>query len=132
MILEIRYFLNVDRCAYGGLQEYADNSLGWKRVAGPTVFAVGPLCNFVYYYDEQPSGGWVMYNSARWDWLRRVHCDPEPREVRIFHEKYAECEEGKRSTEREAIVNEPSPSGKVKDYFLNVLKILISDNQWRI
>lgn len=75
-----------------------DEALGLKAVHGATVFAVDPLCNLVYYYNEAAGdtrGYWKQYNSARWDWFKRVKCTPETLQSKVFKEKYSECEKGR-------------------------------------
>jgi len=47
-----RYYLNIDRCAYGGIRTTPDQATGLKRVSGPELFAVNHDCTIVKQYFE--------------------------------------------------------------------------------
>lgn len=72
----IRYYLNIDRCAYGGERSTRDATTGQKRVYGPDVYAVDKECHYVYYYSEAPSK-WYRYDSVSWEKHKNIHCVPE-------------------------------------------------------
>ena len=59
-VLGYRYYLNLDRCAYGRLVRTEDRFLHWKVVRGPNIFAVDQNCASVYYHSDE----WIRYNSA--------------------------------------------------------------------
>ena len=57
----VRYYLNIDRCAYGGViavRSVLDNT---PQVRGAEVLAVNSECTQVYYNDD---GIWKRYGSA--------------------------------------------------------------------
>lgn len=76
-ITGVRYYLNIDRCAYGGLRETGDRITGRKRVYGADVFAVDDMCYNAYYYNENKSS-WIKYNSVSWKKFRNLYCSPSP------------------------------------------------------
>lgn len=55
------YYLNVDRCAYGGLLKLSANV---KGLCGPYIFAVNHNCTAVYYHQDAPHAGWKRYKSV--------------------------------------------------------------------
>ena len=62
------YYLNVDRCAFGGetkqsalFKDIPNN----KEVCGPIIFAVNQNCSAVYYYQDSPYEGWQQYQSVK-------------------------------------------------------------------
>ena len=57
------YYLNVDRCAYGGLLKLSANV---KGLCGPYIFAVNNNCTAVYYHQDAPHAGWERYQSVRY------------------------------------------------------------------
>ncbi|CAH3131645.1 unnamed protein product [Porites lobata] len=57
------YYLNVDRCAYGGLLKLSANV---KGLCGPYIFAVNNNCTAVYYHQDAPHAGWKRYQSVRY------------------------------------------------------------------
>ena len=62
------YYLNVDRCAYGGglkLSAPVKGIANNKQICGPLVFAVNHDCSAVYYYQHKPYAGWKQYQSVR-------------------------------------------------------------------
>ena len=64
----VHYFLNIDRCAYGGVihvSSFLDNT---PQVRGAEVLAVNSECTQVYYHDD---GIWQPYISAR-----NIRCQP--------------------------------------------------------
>lgn len=58
-----RYYLNVDRCAYGGSLKLSANI---KELCGPYIFTVNNNCTAVYYYQEAPHEGWRRYKSVEY------------------------------------------------------------------
>ena len=74
----MRYFVNIDRCAYGGPHSVDTGSGVKEEMSGPNVFAIDRECNQVYYHNGNPPAHWKLYNSARWDTYCNVFCDPLP------------------------------------------------------
>ena len=61
----IRYYLNIDRCAYGGVVAVRSLLDGTPQVRGAEILAVkfvNSKCTQVYYNDD---GVWKRYGSAR-------------------------------------------------------------------
>ena len=75
--LGYRYYLNIDRCAYGQLRETRDATLGQKKVYGPEMFAVDPKCWHAYYYTDVKEE-WTQYISVSWPKKQNLFCHPEP------------------------------------------------------
>ena len=73
--LDVRYYRNIDRCAYGGLSNTQDNTLKKKRVYGADVYAVDAKCFNAFYYDEGHDR-WVKYNSVSWLKFHNLFCVP--------------------------------------------------------
>lgn len=76
------YYLNVDRCAFGGnlkLSAHVKGIPSNKQVCGPIIFAVNYNCSAVYYYQESPHEGWKRYQSVKYySYLRKfLQCKPE-------------------------------------------------------
>ena len=76
------YYLNVDRCAYGGtikLSGGLNHIANSKQVCGPMIFAVNHNCTRVYYYQEAPNEGWVKYKSVNKypDLFKQLKCEPK-------------------------------------------------------
>ncbi|CAH3021668.1 unnamed protein product [Porites evermanni] len=76
---KFHYYLNVDRCAYGGSLKLSANVKGIsnrKQVCGPIIFAVNSNCTAVYYYQDAPNAGWKRYQSVRYypELQRRLKC----------------------------------------------------------
>ncbi|XP_074634153.1 uncharacterized protein LOC141892713 [Acropora palmata] len=76
------YYLNVDRCAYGGtikLSGGLNDIANSKQVCGPMIFAVNHNCTRVYYYQEAPNEGWVKYKSVNKyaDLFKHLKCEPK-------------------------------------------------------
>eukprot|EP00111_Clytia_hemisphaerica_P023069 TCONS_00067868-protein len=67
-----RYYLNIDRCAHGGIRRTPDTSRGLKVVAGPNIFAVDGGCRYVYFFNDN-LGKWRKYLTA--DVLKCNHGD---------------------------------------------------------
>lgn len=59
-----RYYLNIDRCAYGGIQ-MADLNTGRKAIRGADIFAIDFECKHVFYYNEIIPEKWVHYRSSK-------------------------------------------------------------------
>ncbi|XP_066920305.1 uncharacterized protein [Clytia hemisphaerica] len=74
----IRYYVNIERCAYGGSYTTSSASGQQETIGGPNVFAVDTQCNHVYYHNGLPPAHWKPYNSASWDTWHNVFCDPPP------------------------------------------------------
>ena len=53
LLLDYRYYLNIDRCAAGGLKH---------GVRGPQFYVINKECNEAYYYFD---GTYRPYNSGR-------------------------------------------------------------------
>ena len=70
-----RYYLNIDRCAYGYVSK-GDVSRNIKPVRGPTVFGVDEECFRPYYYSEH-SARWTPYNSSSWTHYGNICCEPK-------------------------------------------------------
>ena len=58
----MHYYLNIDRCAYGGVVQVASWLDNIPQVRGPEIFAVNSEYTQVYYHDD---GEWHPYISAR-------------------------------------------------------------------
>ena len=58
----MHYYLNIDRCAYGGVVHVASRLDNIPQVRGPEIFAVNSEYAQVYYHDD---GEWHPYISAR-------------------------------------------------------------------
>ena len=58
----MHYYLNIDRCAYGGVVQVAPWLDDIPLVRGPEIFAVNSEYTQVYYHDD---GEWHPYRSAR-------------------------------------------------------------------
>ncbi|CAH3131642.1 unnamed protein product [Porites lobata] len=76
------YYLNVDRCAYGGSLKLSATVRGIsnnKQICGPIIFAVNPNCTAVYYYQDAPLEGWKRYQSVKHypELQKRLTCKPE-------------------------------------------------------
>ena len=76
------YYLNVDRCAYGGtikLSGGVKDIANSKQVCGPMIFAVNHNCTRVYYYQDAPHEGWVKYKSVNYypDLFKQLKCKPK-------------------------------------------------------
>lgn len=70
-----RYYLNIDRCAYGNDREYLDKDTGRRIYRGPELFVIDEKCYYVFYYYDRIKR-WAKYHSADWTKFRNVHCDP--------------------------------------------------------
>ena len=64
IFLGVRYYLNIDRCAYGSLRDKPDKFLGLKAVFGPNIYALNQYCNESYFFDGRPPGKWRKYLST--------------------------------------------------------------------
>ena len=76
------YYLNVDRCAFGGNLKLSAQVKGIpnsNEVCGPIIFAVNHNCSAVYYYQDSPYDGWKQYQSVKTNsYLRKfLQCKPE-------------------------------------------------------
>ena len=74
------YYLNLDRCAYGGslkLSAPVKGIANQKQVCGPIIFAVNQNCTAVYYQQEAPNEGWIRYKSVNLysDLFKRLKCE---------------------------------------------------------
>lgn len=69
------YYLNVDRCAYGGSLKL---SASGKGPCGPYIFAVNHNCTAVYYHQDAPHEGWRRYQSVKYypELQRLLTCKP--------------------------------------------------------
>jgi len=56
------YYLNVDRCAYGGVVTVKSHLDKTPQVRGPEVFAVDSDCSHAYF---ELNGLWKVYVSGR-------------------------------------------------------------------
>lgn len=79
---KIHYYLNLDRCAYGGslkLSAPVKGIANQKPVCGPIVFAVNQNCTAVYYQQDAPNEGWIRYKSVNHysDLFKRLKCEPK-------------------------------------------------------
>ena len=70
---EPRYYMNINRCAYGNNALYIDN--GRRIYRGPELFAIDEKCFYVFYYYGRLHK-WAKYRSADWTTRQNVHCDP--------------------------------------------------------
>ena len=75
------YYLNVDRCAFGGNLKLSAQVKGIPsndQVCGPIIFAVNHNCSAVYYYQDSPDEGWKQYQSVKnSSYLRKfLQCKP--------------------------------------------------------
>lgn len=61
----VRYYLNIDRCAFGGVIAVRSSLDNTPQVRGAEVFAVTTNCSVFYEED----GYWKPYQSAR-----RIQC----------------------------------------------------------
>ena len=64
---EHHYYLNWDRCAYGGANKLSAQVQGIsnnKQICGPIIFAINFNCSIVYYYQDKPDDGWKNYTSV--------------------------------------------------------------------
>lgn len=59
-VAEARFYLNIDRCAYGGLVHSTiyDHI---SHILGPNVFAINSTCNGVLYHGDKD---WVYFEEA--------------------------------------------------------------------
>lgn len=57
----MHYYLNVDRCAYGGVIAVSSHLDHKPQVRGPEVFAVNFNCSSVYY---EMNAKWHAYGTA--------------------------------------------------------------------
>ena len=71
----IRYYLNVDYCAYGGTRLTQDIATGQKVVYGPHVFAVDEECTTAYYFVEWEFKWREIYSSK---FVNFTHADRGP------------------------------------------------------
>ena len=78
LFIDVRYYVNIDRCAYGGPHSVQTGSKTTMEMSGPNVFAVDKECTQVYYHNGNPPAHWKAYNTARWDLYCNVFCDPAP------------------------------------------------------
>ena len=66
IVLEVRYYVSIGRCVYGGVKEYITMS-GKRYQRQPDMFAVkvvdGKCRNTFYYSDKEDR--WKMYISAK-------------------------------------------------------------------
>ncbi|KAJ7365891.1 hypothetical protein OS493_002617 [Desmophyllum pertusum] len=63
------YYLNVDRCAFGGatkLSAHVEGISNNEAVCGPIIFGVNHNCSSVYYYQDSPHAGWKQYQSVKY------------------------------------------------------------------
>ena len=58
----MHYYLNIDRCAYGGVVQVSSWLDNTPQVRGAEIVAVNSECTQVYYHDD---GAWKPYKSAR-------------------------------------------------------------------
>lgn len=61
------YYLNVDRCAYGGANKLSAQIYGIMnnhQICGPIIFSVNSNCSAVYFYQDKPRAGWKIYKSV--------------------------------------------------------------------
>ena len=75
-ITGVRYYLNIDLCAYGSLRITKDTNTGHRVVAGADIFAVDDNCFHAYYVNENKANHWVKYNSVSWFEKRNIFCFP--------------------------------------------------------
>jgi hypothetical protein len=73
--VEARYYLNINRCAYGNDFEYVTPS-GRHIYRGPNIFAVDEKCFYSFYYNDRLHI-WVRYNSTSWPKKQNIVCDPK-------------------------------------------------------
>lgn len=59
----VRYYLNIDVCAYGGTRSTQDITTGQKVVYGPDVFAVDQGCKKAFYFVEWEFKWRQIYSS---------------------------------------------------------------------
>lgn len=76
------YYLNVDRCAFGGSLKLSggyESITNSKEVCGPMLFAVNQNCTAVYYYQDAPLEGWIKYKSVNYySYLyKQLKCEPK-------------------------------------------------------
>lgn len=58
---DAHYYLNLDRCAYGGIRPVGSPLDGKEMVRGAEVVAVNHNCSIVYFHSEE----WTPYSSGR-------------------------------------------------------------------
>ncbi|XP_031553760.1 uncharacterized protein LOC116290796 [Actinia tenebrosa] len=76
-VTKVHYYLNLDRCSYGGTRLYSALNLDPKKeVGGPLVFAINQNCTNVYYYTDVPFNHWKPYISVS-TFPQSFHCHPE-------------------------------------------------------
>ena len=76
----VRYYLNIDRCAYGGVIAVRSLLDGTPQVRGAEILAakyVNSKCTEVYYNDDEV---WKRYRSAI-----NIHCKPWKRVNRFIN-----------------------------------------------
>ena len=61
LISDAHYYLNLDRCAYGGIRPVGSPMDGKEMVRGAEIVAVNHNCTSVYYHSEE----WTPYDSDR-------------------------------------------------------------------
>lgn len=66
---DMHYYLNLDRCAHGGIRPVASTLDGMPMIRGAEVFAVNNNCTTVYYHAE----AWEPYTSGR-----EITCSSHP------------------------------------------------------
>ena len=76
LLLGVRYYLNIDRCAQKTLRDKPNKILGLKPVYGPTLFALNEFCNQSYY--QSSNGRWKRYASTP---SIAVKCCPSPTDL---------------------------------------------------
>lgn len=75
----MRYYLNIDLCAYGGNERNSiDDTTGMKKVHGPELFAVDHKCFFAYQYFEAIHS-WYRIKNVSWELHKNLECTPETR-----------------------------------------------------
>ncbi|XP_047139407.1 uncharacterized protein LOC101240970 isoform X1 [Hydra vulgaris] len=73
----VRYFMNLDRCAYKSLTQSSSIILQSNIAYGPDLFAVDKECYHAFYYDE-PNDRWKRYISVSWETKQNIFCQPPP------------------------------------------------------
>lgn len=58
---DAHYYLNLDRCAYGGIRPVGSPMDNKEMVRGAEIVAVNQNCSTVYYHAE----GWFPYETGR-------------------------------------------------------------------
>ncbi|XP_066920302.1 uncharacterized protein [Clytia hemisphaerica] len=69
----VRYYLNVDVCAYGGTRSTQDITTGQKVVYGPDVFAVDKDCKKAFYFVEWEFKWRQIYSSRFVNFTHTIH-----------------------------------------------------------